>query len=78
MRSKTAYAPAIQSTRHRCRGTDGVEPLQTERMRALPRAPNVSKVRGRKTACLIIKTAGQNRGQNRGKNRGVKTGVKTG
>src|ERR1035438_7476168 len=44
----------IQSTRRRCRGTDDVAPLRTERMRTLPRAPNVSKVRGRKKARSVI------------------------
>ncbi len=46
----------IQSTRRRCRGIDDVAPPRTVHMRALPRAPNVSKVRGRKTACLVIIT----------------------
>ena len=44
----------IQSTRNRCWEIGAVALLQTERMRALPRALNVSRVRGLKTACSFM------------------------
>jgi hypothetical protein len=45
---------AFKSTRRRCRGIDAVVPPRTERTRALPRAPSVLRVRGQKTACLVM------------------------